>query len=373
MKMFTQNLQVELKNELQKAEEIWIAVALLTKQGLKFIQENAPISSKQNYILGVDMPTEPRALRMLDKLQYESPVIVKIHSDKAFYHPKVYLIKSKKEYTAFVGSANCTKGGLFSNVELSFIIRDQTACLGLLDWYKKIEENTLRLSTTFIDEYALIYENRKKRKQEEERQVKKTKSKIKAEHFVAMRERKALVKKLKKYRRGKDYDRIKLKRANDVNALRKSLDYPTFNKVNVDEFFDIWALGHLIAIPKPTLKSDLEKFRRLLRSLIDENVDIAVRMDRVLKQRNIKGKYYIRGVSEALVSKVLTAHAPKKYFVKNDKSISTLQDHGLVFPRGLSKGQKYKATNNYLIDICRETEIENLAILDYYLYLESPN
>ena len=127
-------------------------------------------------------------------------------------------------------------------------------------------------------------------------------------------------------------------------------------------------MGHLIEIPKPTLHKEIERFRELLKVLIDDSIDVSVRIDRALK-----GDLYIRGVGEALLTKVLTIHNPKKYFVKNDKSDTALKLYGIELPKRISPGEKYKATNKFLLELLEETGIEDFAILDMYLYNEAEN
>lgn len=366
MKTITQNLQSELKSKLKTADEIWVAVALMTKKGLEFIQENLSENAKQNYVLGVDLPTDPLALDVLCKQQLLSDVSVKMFYNREFYHPKVYIIKSKKKYTAFVGSANCTKSGLFSNIELSFTITTQSDCIELLKWYKAIDDKSASLTDTFIKDYRLTYEARLHKKEEDEKSAKKSKEKLKEEYEVVMRLRKALIKKLIKYRNSPEYNKIKRVRRDNINDIKKSIDYPKFQNIDVDEFFSIWELGHLIAIPKPTIVAEIGRFRQLLRVLIDDSLDIAVRVDRALK-----GDLKIRGVGEALITKILTVHNPKKYFIKNNKIDTVLERFGLELPNRISKGEKYKATNKFLIEICNETGIDDLSILDYILYIES--
>lgn len=366
MKTITQNLQSELKSKLKTADEIWVAVALMTKTGLEFIQENLPANAKQNYILGVDLPTDPLALEILCKQQLLQDVSVKMFYNQEFYHPKVYIIKSKKTFTAFIGSANCTKSGLFSNIELSFTITNQSDCVDLLDWYQSIDSISASLTEKFIQDYRLTYKTRLIKKEEDEELAKKSKEKLKEEYEVTMLSRKELITTLKKYRKSIDYSATKKNRKRDIVEIKESIDYPLFNNIDVDEFFNIWELGHLIAIPKPTIKAEIKRFKNLLLVLTDDSLDIAVRINRALK-----GDLKIRGVGEALISKILTTHDPKKYFVKNNKIDSVLERYGIELPKRISIGEKYKATNKFLIEICNETGIDDLAILDYYLYLEA--
>jgi hypothetical protein len=170
---------------------------------------------------------------------------------------------------------------------------------------------------------------------------------------------------LKAYRRLNKFDDVKKERSNSVRELRSSIDYPSFNAIDVDWFFSIWELGHIISLPKPTIKREIEKFRRLLIILCDEQIDIATRYD-----MSFTKTFKINGVSEALVSKILAIHRPNLYFVRNGKSAKALKKYEIEIPRGLSKGEKYKITCIAMRKICLEANMNNLAILDHYLYFE---
>ena len=365
MKTIIQKLAPDLKRDLKKADEIWIAVALITKKGLNYILDNIPKSCRQNYLIGIDLPTDPQALKNLHDLELTKDLAIGLFSQKEFYHPKVYLIRQKNKYVAFLGSANCTLGGLNDNIEISVKLDDQKSCKDLLTWFEKLQKTSNPLTSSFLDKYTSDYQTRQKRKKEDERTAKLEKDDINEEFEATLKERSELLKVLRKYRAAKNYHSEKRERGKAVKELRGSLDYPNFNDIDVDHFFNIWELGHIIALPKPTIKREIRKFSRLMRMICDERIDIATRYDRALQ-----GDLKIRGVSEGLISKVLTVHDPKNYFVKNKKSDTALTKYGIQIPRGLSKGEKYKITSKFLKQICKETKIDDLAILDFYLYLE---
>lgn len=363
MKTITQNLQKELKIKLKSADEIWVAVALLTNKGLEFIQNNLSKNVKQHYVLGIDLPTDPVALETLFEQQFLSDVTVKMFYNQEFYHPKVYIVRSKQSYAAFVGSANCTGNALFSNIEMSFIITSQADCIELLNWYEMIDSNSTSLTPKFISDYRSTYDLRLAKMKEDQKQAKKLKEALKKEYEVTMVSRNTLIRKLKKYREGINYENDKRQRLEDIEDLKISLDYPYFNKVNIDDFFRNHALGHLISIPKPTLKEEKSRFKKMLLFLTDESIDVSVRFDRAFS-----GDLYIRGVAEATITKILTLHRPEKYSVNNNKINTVLKKYGIDFPKRISPGEKYKATNRFLIEICKETGIDDLSILDFYLF-----
>ena len=365
--MIITKLSVQLKKELKTADEIWIAVALLNSSGLKQIVENLNNKCKQNYIIGIDLPTEPNALSELYKSHLKSGFQVKIYSEKQYFHPKLYLIRKQQSFTAYIGSANCTNGGLHSNVELSIKIEDQETCNQILTWFNSVNQIAKPLTKQFIDKYKNDYLLRLRKKKEDEKLVEKQKDELNDEVEATFIERKEFLKVLKKYRASKNHIDVFQERKQSIKKLRKLLDYPNFNsdKIDVDGFFKIPALGNIIAIPKPTIKREIKKFSKLLQMICDDSIDISERYNRALS-----GDLEIRGVKKGLISKVLAIHNSEKYFVENNKTLNALKRYGIEFPRGLTKGDKYKITCRVLQEICKETNIENLAVLDYYLYLE---
>lgn len=365
MTKIIQKLADPLKKELNQADEIWVAVALITKEGLKLILDNTPKDCRQSYLIGIDLPTDPKALKWLHDLGLTKDFSVQLFSQKEFYHPKVYLTRQKDKYVTFLGSANCTLGGLVGNIEISVRLDDQQTCRDILTWFNKLQKVAKPLTPTFITKYTSDYQVRQERKRLDETTASKEKRVLNEEFEATLKERSKLLKVLKGYRQSKGYSTDKNEREKVVKELRASLDYPSFQKIDVDHFFSIWELGHIIPLPKPTIKREIKKFSRLLRMLCNESVDIATRYNKALQ-----GDLKIRGVGEGLVSKILTIHSPKDYFVKNTKSETALKKYGIQLPRGLSKGDKYKITAMFLKEIYKETNIADMAILDYYLYLE---
>lgn len=332
-----QTLAPDLKEVLKKADEIWVAVALITSYGLKFINDNISKKCKQNYLVGINLPTEPKALKQLLKFSHE--LSVNLILQKEFYHPKVYLVRKGSKYTAFLGSANCTAGGFYKNIEISIKIENQRNCRELLMWFENLRKDSKPLTDSFIMDYTISYNKRVERKKADEHAVKKEKNKFNEEIKLNQKKRTDLVKMLKKYRANKEYQAVKKKQNRAVEELKLSLDYPKFAKIDVDRFFKLWDLGRLIEIPKTKIKLEIKKFSRLLRMICDEKNDIEIRYDKALA-----GNFKIWGVSEGLISKVLTIHDPQKYYVKNKKSDSVLGKYGLQLPKELTPGAKYEFT-----------------------------
>lgn len=359
-------LSENLISYIKKADEMWVAVALLNSTGLKFLTGKLPDACIQHYLIGVDLPTEPKALWSLFEMQLKSTVTANLYADREYFHPKLYLFRKANLYKAFIGSANCTNGGLNGNIELTVSVDDQETCKELKSWFEKLSAKAKPLTKKFLQKYQDDYSQRREREREEERTAKKEKQELNEEYIARLSERREFIKVLKSYRhQTNQYKKVVAERIATVKEIRSTLDYPSFSDIDIDGFFRIWKLGHIISLPKPTIKREIKKFSKLLTMLCDERTDIAVRYNRALE-----GELKIRGINEGLVSKILVIHNPDLYFVKNDKTTAALKKYGIELPRGLTKGDKYKITCKFLRQICIETDIKNLAVLDHYLYIE---
>lgn len=86
-------LSDKLKSEFANADEIWVAVGLLNEVGLNFILKAIPKTCKRNFIVGVNLPTEPKALSTLFSLKEKEKITASILTND-FFHPKVYIAKT---------------------------------------------------------------------------------------------------------------------------------------------------------------------------------------------------------------------------------------------------------------------------------------
>ncbi len=232
-------LSDELIAKLKNADEIWIAVALLTENGLSFIQGHLLKSCKQNFLVGIDLPTDPKALRKLYSDQLMSNLAIKVYTEKECYHPKLYLIREKNKYIAVIGSANCTNGGLYNNIELNICIDNQDSCIEILNWFSSLFTKSNTLTKPFIDKYAKEYEARKNRKEEDEKIARKEKQILIQEFEATLFERNEFINVLSAYRNQPEYENIKNERNRIVEELREVINYPDFRTIDVNRFFSI--------------------------------------------------------------------------------------------------------------------------------------
>jgi HKD family nuclease len=370
MTTLSDKLFLELKVELKNAQEIWVAVGLLNNVGLEFILKAIPESCELNFIVGVNLPTDPKALTKLLKYNIEFVSTAQISTDK-FFHPKVYIIRKGSELTAFVGSANATNGGFKDNIEMSIQIKDSIICNKLIDWFEKtLLPKSEQITPDFIKAYKPKYDKRMKRQKQDQNEIKELQEKVKKEQLAEMKKAGLLISKLKRYRNSKAYIQHKESRKIDIKELKKDIDYNRFTKFDNKTFFTKdgfcrGALGSLQAIWfKRQILQNKQKFTSLLKLICDETLPIDKRINEALK-----GKYSLPGIKIGFISKLLTIHNPKQYYVHNDKFNDVIKRFGLAIPRGISSGKKYELTRNVLKEILQSTNIDDFATFDLWVAL----
>lgn len=365
--MIIKRLSDELLVELKQAETIRIASGMVTKTGVEFVTNEIKkqSDSRIRFLVGIDMPTPPDALQKLYDLSLVENLEVRLATNSNYFHPKVYIFENKHKTVTIIGSANCTSPGLETNTEMSYKVTDIEDNKQLIKWFDDLFLESTQISIDWLEGYKEAFEKRKKNEKEESKLAKKQKQKAAQAELIILEEQKELIATLKKHKKSKEYNKIVEQRADAVENLRSSLDYPNFVKIDIDAFFGIWDLGHIIPLPKPTIKKEINKFKQMLRILSDENIDVAERIDNCLD-----GEIAINGVNIGLISKLLTIHNPDKYFVRNGQINKVIKKFNIKTPRGLTEGQKYKIINKVLWDINSEVKMENFAVLDNFLYWE---
>ncbi|MBK8244326.1 MAG: hypothetical protein IPK88_12935 [Saprospiraceae bacterium] len=361
MTKITNKLSDNLKSAFKTADEIWIAVALLNLHGFDFIFKTIKKDCKINFIGGVDLPTDPAALTNLLLLKTKQKHTVGAYiMTKEVFHPKVYIVSTDNHLKSFIGSANCTNGGLDSNIEMTVEIDNQETSKQLLDWFFKIQHKSQILTTDFIADYLPKYKNRLKRRKEEQAEIKDFKETEQKKLEANLKAKDLLISKLKNIRSSADYPKFKQTRNEKIKELKKALDYPNFVKLDLPSFWKIKELGTIVPIKvKAKIDNDRPKFTKLMKYICDDNIHLNTRIDEALN-----GKLSIDNVSEGFISKVLVIHNPNLYFIHNKEFTENLKPFGLSFPRGLSFGDKYRLTRDTLIAILKETNIEDFAVLD---------
>jgi HKD family nuclease len=166
-------LSSDISSTLKNCEEIWVAVAMVSDSGYKFIQDNINKVAKQNYLIGIGLPTSPKVLRELYTVNKNGIFDSKIyHKEGVLFHPKVYIIKTNNKYIAYIGSGNCTDGGFDKNIEVSIKTDDQKVCSDLINWFTIQFKLSKTISEDFLVSYQNIFDSRIERMKNDRKEIK---------------------------------------------------------------------------------------------------------------------------------------------------------------------------------------------------------
>ncbi len=180
--MIITNLKSDFEKLLVTANEIWFAVALIKDSTYDYVQEKINKDCKQNYLVGIDLPTNPKVLRSMQSHLKSEYFEAAIYKTKSNFHPKVYLFNINNNYNAFVGSANLTDGGLEDNIELNYKITNQEDCLSILNWFNALYKESYPLT----EENILTYEEQFNSLEEIEKELKKKRKSFKLKKPVSI-------------------------------------------------------------------------------------------------------------------------------------------------------------------------------------------
>jgi HKD family nuclease len=342
----------QLTRYLQTTDECWIAVALLSRTGFDYLQQHLPADCKHHYLVGTWLPSDAGVLKQL--LDWGQDVRIFTNSG---FHPKLYLLRQGRKYTAFLGSSNATSNGLFNNIELNVQLDDQATCKELLSWFELTSSAGKRITERFLNSYKPIQLQRRATTRQIDTEQEELRSLLES-HATLIRS----LQKLR--RRTKFYREHSLRRQEDVQQLRDSLDFPHFKRLDLDSFLPNRALGTVMGFHWPKIRQNQKGFRRLLRFLAWSQLSIAATLEEALGPQ-----YKMDGVGVALVTKLLTMLHPDKYCTWNNRSDAILRQLGYEPEHGTALSQKYERLCKLLRAVAHECNIRNLAVLDYCLLL----
>jgi len=153
--MVIEDLSNEIEKHLPNALEIYVAVALAREKPLDNLLNFVDNNSVLKVLVGIDLPTSIEALELLKtKTESNENFEAKIfYDDVLTFHPKVYLIKNKDNWMAFIGSANLTEGGLNNNIELSYLVTNQEHCIEIFKWFDSKFKESFPIDEFNISQY----------------------------------------------------------------------------------------------------------------------------------------------------------------------------------------------------------------------------
>lgn len=154
--MIIKKLAVPFINEklLQQAEHCYIATAAISEEGFDFIRSRIPTKTKMDIVTGLEMPTSPGVLQRIWR-NYQGRISLHIYTRNRF-HANLYIFDLPyRKSVAFVGSGDCTLGGLKDNDELFYRINDPKEIENLKSWYVGYYEFAQPLTEEIVSEYTL--------------------------------------------------------------------------------------------------------------------------------------------------------------------------------------------------------------------------
>jgi len=145
------NIKSKIQLELANAKSFWVATAMISYNGWKFIQSNLAKNTDQHFLIGIDLATDPIVFdSLLDNLNINA----RVYQTNFTFHPKVYIFqKVDSSYVAYIGSSNTTNWGLEKNVEMNFQVNDQDECRKLLKWFNDLYNKGYLITEDFVNEY----------------------------------------------------------------------------------------------------------------------------------------------------------------------------------------------------------------------------
>jgi len=231
--IITTNFKNVLASELELSRSIWIASAMISYSGWKFVQSHLSGDVEQHFLIGTDLATDPKVFeKLLEKLNINA----RVYQTMFTFHPKVYLIqKTDNDFTAFVGSSNTTNWGLEKNTEINFQISDQTECLKLLHWFNTLYAKGYLITDEFVNDYRSKFQKTKHKAKEIELEAHTLKQELTKDdgQFFTSNEHRIFE---EKYHRiaSEDLKRIRKEVSHKLKALHYKI-YPRFKEFGLKD------------------------------------------------------------------------------------------------------------------------------------------
>lgn len=141
---------------LQQAEHCYIATAAISEEGFDFIRSRIPTKTKMEIVTGLEMPTSPGVLQRIWR-NYQGRISLHIYTRNRF-HANLYIFDLPyRKSVAFVGSGDCTLGGLKDSDELFYRINDAKEIENLKSWFVGYYEFAQPLTEEIVSEYTSRY------------------------------------------------------------------------------------------------------------------------------------------------------------------------------------------------------------------------
>ena len=361
----------DLMRSLQTASSIWMVSAFAHKSGWKMIRDSLLKSSAElTLISGINFcQTEPAVLRDWISNRFRRRGAKSfLYVGNEIFHPKIFIVKKQSKIFALVGSGNLSAGGLRDNIECFAYVKKSSAISEIISWLNDIigDKNCcIPLTAEYINAYEPRYKKASRARKDIHKRAKEAKQEITAVQRASMKNWRRAVTEAKKF-----FHSSKFNWYNDQKVaardILKVLHHPKydFTREEWSEFYDIWYLGHLIAIYKYRVFRQKAKLRNALRLLSKTKIPIVQRVDAALDSKN---KTYVSYLGINAVSKILASIEPKKWPVWNNVAKRVMHQFGYKAPRNASPGQKYAAYAELMRQFMRDTNATDMLALDCFI------
>lgn len=228
-------IKQKLEAELLESKSVWIATAMISYNGWRFIQENLSKETEQHFLIGIDLATEPKVFEdILNNLHINA----RVYQTNYTFHPKVYLLqKNDNSFTAFIGSSNTTSWGLEKNVEMNFQVNDQEECVKLLKWFNEHYSKGYIITEDFFNNYKSKYTRVSTKSKEINSEIEKINSEIAQDpgQLFTRNEHKIFE---EKYHRinSSDLQGIRKNVSNKLKEIHKII-YPQFSRYGLSDLY----------------------------------------------------------------------------------------------------------------------------------------
>jgi len=345
-----------------------VASAFVTTRGLSLLEPALrQCAESVRFIVGLDLPTEPKALRgLLDARAWKRKPEVRVFTKAGeAFHPKVYLFrKADGSEVGLVGSANLSGGGLQGNVECCALVHGAKDLALLGTWFERLWESW---KVGRLTESALsILDSHQSEAVEVQRKESSLKGRL-AEELENELELEELARRVGDLAEKTPLDRDRLGPLKVLKRLREALDFDNqFRKAP-----DGWkafllepCFGYVPALLSASALSHKASLRRALRHLSRHEIPLSQRVDDVVA----RGELHVEGLGLGVVSKALIAFDRRRYAVYNGPVDWAFRRLGGHFLRGVSPGEKYSDFCEKLRRVTKEINLTDMVDVDILLY-----
>ncbi len=373
-----------IRKLIRNSTKIYISVAFLKMSGLDLVKNDFKYAFKKGseiiFVCGQNFYlTEPVALRSLYKLfkQYHQKTLFLYDINREMFHPKLYCFVQGKKAFVIVGSANFSKGGFQSNIEMSMTGEISTSsriynyCKTFI---KKIlqEDNSIKLSEFYISQYERRYTAYHKRVKKAINQANKEIDALKELNIPLIKKQLVLYNKDEKGL--KDFK----ERVNNYAQAREILNMMCEKRINSRKDFmylyellvglagqcGLWYSGGLYR-KKTDVGYSYKLFLRMVRSIrknIQRNPQSLFKLG-----RDYTNKIYGLGVN--VLTEIMNTFSPKRFAVLNMNPLTTLAYFGFYrFPEPNNfKPETYDRYNSLIAELVEICEFSNMGQVDHFM------